>query len=81
MLLADEPTGNLDSDSAREVVSLLRELRDEGQTVLLATHDARVAASADRVLQMRDGLVIDETRLESGETAAEVVSSLLRLEV
>jgi putative ABC transport system ATP-binding protein len=81
LLLADEPTGNLDSENAREVVALLRELGSEGQTVVLATHDARVAASADRVLQMRDGALVDETRLESGDSAATVVSSLLRLEV
>jgi putative ABC transport system ATP-binding protein len=81
LLLADEPTGNLDSENAREVVALLRELGAEGQTVLLATHDPRVAASADRVLQLRDGLLVEETRLEAGDPAAAVVSSLLRLEV
>jgi len=80
-VLADEPTGNLDSESAREVVALLRELANEGQTVLLATHDPRVAASADRVLQLRDGLIVEETRLESGEPAAAIVASLLSLEV
>ncbi len=81
VLLADEPTGNLDSENAREVVALLRELREGGQTVILTTHDARVAAAADRVLQMRDGLLVDETRLESGDSATAVVSSLLRLEL
>jgi putative ABC transport system ATP-binding protein len=49
--------------------------------VLLATHDPRVAASADRVLQLRDGLLVEETRLEGGDPAEAVVSSLLRLEV
>ena len=81
LLLADEPTGNLDSESAREVVALMRELANEGQTVLLATHDPRVAASADRVLQLRDGLLVEETRLEGGEPAAAIVASLLSLEV
>ena len=81
LLLADEPTGNLDSENAREVVALLRGLVSEGQTVVLATHDPRVAASADRVLQLRDGLLVEETRLEGAESAAAVVSSLLRLEV
>jgi len=81
LLLADEPTGNLDSDNAREVVALLRGLAAEGQTVLLATHDPRIAASADRVLQLRDGLLVDETRFEAGESATAVVSSLLRLDV
>ena len=81
LLLADEPTGNLDSENARGVVALLRGLVSEGQTVVLATHDPRVAASADRVLQLRDGLFVEETRLEGAESAAAVVSSLLRLEV
>ena len=81
VLLADEPTGNLDSASAAEVLGLLRELKADGQTLVLVTHDARVAASADRVLVMRDGLVVDETRLEDRQAPADVVSQLLQLEV
>ena len=81
VLLADEPTGNLDSASAAAVLGLLRELKAEGQTLVLVTHDARVAASSDRVLAMRDGLVVDETRLEDRQAPAAVVSQLLRLEV
>ena len=81
VLLADEPTGNLDSASAAEVLGLLRELKADGQTLVLVTHDARVAASADRVLAMRDGLVVDETRLEDRQAPAAVVSQLLQLEV
>ena len=49
IVLGDEPTGNLDSAAAREVLGLLRAARDRGQTLLLVTHDARVAAAADRV--------------------------------
>ena len=63
ILLGDEPTGNLDSASAREVLALLRASRDRGQTLLLVTHDARVAAAADRVISLRDGLVSDDTEL------------------
>jgi putative ABC transport system ATP-binding protein len=59
-VLADEPTGNLDSAAAREVLGLLRRARDRGQTLLVVTHDARVAAAADRVVSMRDGLLVDE---------------------
>ncbi len=56
VLLADEPTGNLDSATARDVMALLRTMHDErGQTIVLVTHDARVAARADRVITMRDG--------------------------
>ena len=64
ILLGDEPTGNLDSASAREVLALLRAARDRGQTLLLVTHDARVAAAADRVITLRDGLVFDDTELQ-----------------
>jgi putative ABC transport system ATP-binding protein len=80
VLLADEPTGNLDSASAAEVVSLLRQLREEGQTVVLVTHDARVASAADRVISMRDGLVVDESALADGAEPSVVLSQLLQLE-
>jgi putative ABC transport system ATP-binding protein len=80
LLLADEPTGALDSASAREVMAVLREAHDErGQTIVLVTHDARVAARADRVLAMRDGAVAHETRLEQGDTQS--VARLMQLEV
>jgi len=64
LLLADEPTGNLDWTSGHEVMGLLARLcRNEHQTSLLVTHDARVAAYADRVLVMKDGQIIDEVDL------------------
>ena len=70
VVLGDEPTGNLDSAAARDVLGLLRGARDRGQTVLLVTHDARVAAAADRVITLRDGLVSDETELEAARPVA-----------
>jgi putative ABC transport system ATP-binding protein len=61
ILLADEPTGNLDSANGDLVMNLLRQLVDErGQTILMVTHNPRHAALADRVLRLRDGLVIEE---------------------
>ncbi len=81
VLLADEPTGNLDSASARDVLALLRAAHDErGQTVLLVTHDARVAARADRVIAMRDGAVASETRLDAGQGDLTAVARLMELE-
>ena len=65
VVFADEPTGNLDSATAREVLGLLRAARDRGQTLLIATHDVRVAAAADRVINLRDGLETDESALEA----------------
>jgi putative ABC transport system ATP-binding protein len=80
VLLADEPTGNLDSSSAREVMDLIRRCHGEGQTIVLVTHDPRVAASADRVIHMRDGRITEESRL-TGERDAASLASLVRLEV
>jgi putative ABC transport system ATP-binding protein len=75
VVLADEPTGNLDSAAARGVLGLFREARSRGQTLLLVTHDASVASAADRVIMLRDGLVADETEL----AAARQVAPLLEL--
>jgi putative ABC transport system ATP-binding protein len=60
VLLADEPTGALDSDGGVEILELLRRLHRDGQTVLLVTHDHIVAGVADRVVHMRDGRSIEE---------------------
>ncbi len=57
VILADEPTGNLDSTSGREIVSLLKELHQQGRTVVLITHDADVAACAGRIIHLRDGCI------------------------
>jgi putative ABC transport system ATP-binding protein len=57
LILADEPTGNLDSRSGAEVIRLLRELHDLGRTVVLITHDAEVATEADRQVHVRDGRI------------------------
>jgi putative ABC transport system ATP-binding protein len=81
VLLADEPTGNLDSASAREVMSVLRQQHEQGQTIVLVTHDPRVASAADRVVHMRDGLVTEESRLSGDDDPERLARSLVRLEV
>jgi len=59
LLLADEPTGALDSEGGHEVIELMRRLHRGGQTIILVTHDADVAAAAERVVRMRDGRIVD----------------------
>jgi putative ABC transport system ATP-binding protein len=66
VVLADEPTGNLDSAGTTEVLRLFEQLRQAGQTLVTVTHDSRVAATADRLISMRDGAFVDETRLTGG---------------
>ncbi len=62
MVLADEPTGNLDSNSTMEILQILRELHSEGRTVILITHDNEIAEQADRVIKIRDGKIVSDTR-------------------
>jgi putative ABC transport system ATP-binding protein len=57
LILADEPTGNLDSASGRDVLALLHELHEAGRTIVLITHDAEVAAAAERQVHIRDGMI------------------------
>jgi putative ABC transport system ATP-binding protein len=61
LLLADEPTGNLDSETGRGVLSLLSGSNAEGVTVVVATHDPEVAGIAHRVLRIRDGRIVEDT--------------------
>ncbi len=68
VVLADEPTGNLDSEATLDVLRLFESLHAAGQTLVVVTHDSRIAATADRLISMRDGAFIDETRLSRGTT-------------
>src|SRR5574341_869866 len=64
ILLADEPTGNLDSRNGEAVMDLLRNLHREGATICMVTHDPRYARYADRTIHLFDGKVVDEKTLE-----------------
>jgi putative ABC transport system ATP-binding protein len=66
VILADEPTGNLDSAATTEVLRVFERLHARGQTLVVVTHDTRIAATADRLITMRDGRFVDETRLSGG---------------
>ncbi|MFI6395461.1 ABC transporter ATP-binding protein [Nonomuraea sp. NPDC050540] len=63
VVLADEPTGNLDTAATLDMLRIFQELRSSGQTLVIVTHDERVAATADRLVSMRDGMFVDDTRL------------------
>ncbi len=60
VILADEPTGNLDTRSTKEVMAILHELKDEGRTVIVITHDNEIAEEAERVIRVRDGKVVED---------------------
>jgi putative ABC transport system ATP-binding protein len=67
LLLADEPTGSLDSQSGQEILNLLRRLNQEGQTVLLVTHARELAEIAGRLITLRDGQVISDEQIAHPE--------------
>ncbi|MGH9251035.1 MAG: ABC transporter ATP-binding protein, partial [Acidimicrobiales bacterium] len=68
VVLADEPTGNLDSAATLDVLRLFESLHEALQTLVIVTHDERIAATANRLISMRDGAFVDETRLTGGST-------------
>ena len=69
LILADEPTGNLDTRASDEIAGLLRQVSDEWQrAVVMVTHDPRIAAYADRILFLKDGTIVDDTRLDAGHS-------------
>jgi putative ABC transport system ATP-binding protein len=80
ILLADEPTGNLDSKTTFEVLRLLRQTHQQGQTILIVTHDPNVASIAGRVVFMKDGQITHQTTLEEQHDAKTLLTELLDLE-
>lgn len=64
ILLADEPTGALDSTSGKQIMGLFRELNEDGVTILMITHDAEIASNADRIVEIRDGLLNQEVKFK-----------------
>lgn len=76
LILADEPTGNLDRRSGLEVISILQRLNGEGRTVVLITHDQNLAEHADRILVLRDGRIFEDSKLESPLNAEQELVAL-----
>ena len=68
ILLADEPTGNLDSQTSVEILALFDELHSDGQTIVVVTHEPDVAAHGQRIVRLKDGKVVEDKRNERGDT-------------
>ncbi|MGW9153068.1 ABC transporter ATP-binding protein [Streptomyces virginiae] len=82
LLLADEPAGSLDSKGTREVLRLLSRFHQRGQTIMMVTHDARMASAADRVVSFFDGRIADDAQLGGGRRGpARGVSGVLDLDL
>ncbi len=80
IILADEPTGALDSGSGKEVMNILHQLKDEGHTIIMVTHDPNLAQQAERVIELKDGQIIadyytDNARDEVGHSSGHVATS------
>jgi putative ABC transport system ATP-binding protein len=71
VILADEPTGNLDSRTSLEIMSLFQQLNQEGTTILLVTHEPDIASYAQRIVELRDGIVIRDEPVLLTRWAAE----------
>jgi len=76
LVLADEPTGNLDTATSREVMLMFSELNRDGRTVILITHEDDIASYAKRVVRLRDGLIIDDRRLVAVEAPPPLVGAV-----
>jgi macrolide transport system ATP-binding/permease protein len=72
IILADEPTGALDSKSGENVIEILQKLNEMGHTVILVTHDPKVAATANRVIEIKDGRIIGDERLKPNQNSSKV---------
>jgi putative ABC transport system ATP-binding protein len=81
VLLLDEPTGNLDTRSGARVMEILRNFHAQGQTIVLVTHDPKVASNAKRVAFMRDGTIEDETLLTVPGNTEPILSHIVQLEL
>lgn len=81
IVLADEPTGNLDSKAGREILSLLKQsVKNLGQTVVMVTHEPAAASYADRVIFLRDGTIVRELNLGGEDDTAAIIANLKELE-
>lgn len=64
LLLADEPTGALDSVTSREIMRMIQEINDEGKTILMVTHEDDIAHMCKRIVRLKDGVIMEDTRIQ-----------------
>jgi putative ABC transport system ATP-binding protein len=79
VILADEPTGNLDSRTSDEIMGLLTELNEAGKTIIMVTHENDIAAWAKRVVRMRDGLIESDTVNDHRPAARQAAGNISKL--
>lgn len=80
VILADEPTGNLDSRTGEEILAIFQDLNKQGKTILFVTHELELAKHAQKIVFIRDGMIVNEEKIENPIDAREMLGSMPRLE-
>ncbi len=80
IILADEPTGNLDSRTGEEIIAIFQKLNREGKTIVLVTHELEIAMHTSRIIYLKDGVITNEEKIESPVDAIEKLNKMPRLE-
>ena len=71
VIFADEPTGNLDSKSGAQVMKILQDLNDKGHTIILVTHERATAEHAERIIRVKDGIILEDCKVENRQRAGD----------
>ena len=80
VILADEPTGNLDSRTGEEILAIFQDLNKQGKTILFVTHELELAKHAQKIIYLRDGMIIDEEKIDDPIDARETLKNMPKLE-
>ncbi|HAX17783.1 MAG TPA: macrolide ABC transporter ATP-binding protein, partial [Actinobacteria bacterium] len=80
IILADEPTGNLDSRTGEEIMAIFQQLNREGKTIILVTHELDIAHHTERIIYLRDGLTVKEEKIDKPVNALDMLAKMPKLE-